>query len=137
MLCPKCHAEVDADATECPSCGVVLAKAAEALDRAFLRRRIQATKSQQPPPEPRSFGWTTVIVIGVLLLVAFGAWQWFTDDTVSDLDKLAVEVRSPSNRPSLDGGYVDRKMLGYLVKIAIAIAIFAAGYRRWKASISP
>ena len=137
MLCPKCQADVSADAIDCPSCGVVLAKAAEAADRAYLRRRMQAGKPEPTPPPARSFNWTTVGIIGVALLILFGAWHWYTDDTVSDLDKLAVEVRTPNENPSLDGGNFFRLMRRHLFKFAIALVVFVAGYRGWKAGLSP
>lgn len=138
MRCPKCDASVAEQAAECPRCGIVLAKAGEAMDRAFLRRQSMARQKTQVVPEPKASPWPKVIAVAVLLVCAFGAWQWYTDDTTSDLDRLAAEVRQPSQSDQpIDGGRTDRRMLRLVAKFGIAIAIFAIGYMRLKASLSP
>ena len=136
MKCPKCETPVSAGAVECPSCGVVMAKVADAADRAFLRRQTMARQraSAPPPPEKKS-PWTAIIVVGLLALCAFGAWQWYTDDTESDLDRLAAEVKNTDAAPMDERS--TRRMWRWGIRLGIAVAIFAAGYLRLKQSLSP
>lgn len=69
-----------------------------------------------------------ILLVVALLLCAFGAWQWYTDDEQSDLNKLAAEVRAPDTR------YYIRR---YAIRFGLAILAFVAAYGRWKRSMSP
>ena len=112
---------------------MVLAKVSEAMDRAYLRRMQAAqAKRNEPvvvPPSP----WTKIIAIALIALCAFGAWQWYTDDTVSDLDKLAAEVKRTEAPDQYMG---KRSMERYLLRFGIAILLFAGGYLRLRRSLS-
>jgi hypothetical protein len=139
MDCPKCGTTVAANAAECPGCGVVLAKAADAMDRAFLRRQTLARQkaAAPPPPEPKS-PWRVILIVAALALCAFGAWQWYTDDKTSDLESLAAEIKnSDGSARDLDGGRTERRTWRLAAKFGIALALFAAGYLRLKRSLSP
>lgn len=137
MQCPRCQAAVPDSAIDCPACGVVLAKATAAGDRAVLR---QYTASKTPiPAEPeKSSGMKWLVVLVVLAICGFGAWQWYTDDTESDLDRLAAEVHESGYA---GGGALDRRgsrpMWGLLAKLGIAVGVAVAGYAKWKSSLSP
>jgi hypothetical protein len=73
-----------------------------------------------------------------IALVAYGAWSWYTDDTESDLNRLAAEVRNSEAPPEpVDGGRAERYMWRRLAKFGVAIVIFASGYLRLKSSLSP
>ena len=133
MQCPKCQAEAPSTAVECPSCGVVMAKAAEAMDRALLRRRMSAGTPAPAPPEKTS-PMKVIIIVGLVALFAFGAWSWYTDDTESDLDRLAAEVR---NTPVPDNPGAERFMWRRLMKLGIVLVAFVAGYMQLKNSLSP
>jgi hypothetical protein len=135
MNCPKCQTPVSAGAAECPGCGVVLSKAADAMDRAFLRRQTMARqKAAAPPPEKKSPS-TAIVVVVVLALCAFGAWQWYTDDSESDLDRLAAEVKN-TDAPAMDERSA-RRVWRLGIKLGIAVVLFAAGYLRLRQSLSP
>jgi hypothetical protein len=137
MKCPKCEADAPSTAVECPSCGVVMAKVAEAMDRALLRRHT-ATKTPAPPPQEKTSPMKVAIIMVLVALFAYGAWSWYTDDTESDLNRLAAEVRN-SDAPAdpVDGGRSERFMWRTLAKFGVAVVIFASGYLRLKSSLSP
>lgn len=111
-----------------------MAKVADAMDRALLRRHSASKAAAVAPPPEKSSPWKTVIIIGLVALFAFGAWSWYTDDTESDLDKLAAEI---SNTEAKEDPQAERRMRRYLVRFGIAIAAFAVGYMRLKSSLSP
>lgn len=134
MNCPKCQAEAPASAVECPSCGVVMAKVAEAMDRALLRRHTASKVEAPPPPKSSATTWITIIAIVACI---FGAWSWYTDDTESDLDRLATEIRNtPAAEAELTSGSTIF-MWRNLTRFGIAIVVFVAGYMHLKNSLSP
>jgi hypothetical protein len=139
MNCPKCGTDVAEKATECPGCGIVLSKAADAMDRAYLRRQTLARqKSAQPEPVRSSKLPGLLIVAAVIAVCAFGAWQWYHDDTVSDLDKLAAEVQQADSSPrEIDGGKATRWWWRRVAKFVVVLGVAAAGYQRLKMSLSP
>lgn len=115
-----------------------MSKYAEAADRALLRRTVAARQAANaPPPQEKSSRgmWIAIILI---LICGIGAWTWYTDDTESDLDRLAAEVRTaPLPADDADYGGAGRFMWRRLAKFGVAIAIFAVGYMRLKSSLSP
>lgn len=140
MDCPKCGSAVSAGDSECRNCGVMLAKASDAADRAYLRRQTQARQQQAvvAPPQ-KSSGARALVIMIILAVCAFGAWHWYNDRTTSDLDRLAAEVKErPANAAgSLDNGRTARWMWIRVGKFGIAVAVFVAGYARLKSSLSP
>jgi hypothetical protein len=129
---------VSGEAPECPSCGVVMAKYAEAADRAYLRRQTLARQKAVVVVEEKRSPWRMIFVVALIALCVFGAWQWYTDDTTSDLDRLAAEIKqSDGSRAPIDNGRANRMMLRYVVRFGIACAAFAIGYQNLKSRLSP
>lgn len=125
--------------SECRNCGVMLSKAAEAVDRAYLRRQTQARQQQAvAAPPQKSSGTRALIIMVVLAVCAFGAWHWYDDRTTSDLDRLAAEVKErPADATgSLDNGRTSRYLWIRVGKFGIAVAVFVAGYAKLKSSLS-
>lgn len=72
-----------------------------------------------------------LVVVALIGLCAFGAWHWYTDDSKSDLDQLATEVKVAPH-----GGRVRYRFWILGGKFVIALAASAA-YLKFKSSLRP
>ena len=78
MRCPKCAGQIPDSATDCPLCGVVIAKYTDTADRAYVRRQTASrslpvsTKSAPPRGLLKQMAlWLYIAVVGSFLIWAF------------------------------------------------------------------
>jgi thiol:disulfide interchange protein len=76
MNCPKCDVPIaQSNTAECPSCGVVLAKASS---RPFQRSTYARPQARPPAAEASGIPWSKVIRIGIVVVAIWYGWQFIT-----------------------------------------------------------
>ena len=74
MVCPKCNLQIaQANATECPSCGVILSKASQRFAPSPTRLRERAVA---PPPARSSITLTHVVRLAIVVIAAWFGWRF-------------------------------------------------------------
>jgi len=80
MVCPKCGLQIpQANATECPSCGVILSKASQGFAPPMrLRERAVA-----PPPAQSSITLSHIVRVVIVVAVAWYGWRFVSGRSAS------------------------------------------------------